>query len=37
MLQRCLQNKLNYTAEDLKNVGNILTTEKILYKVYIFW
>ncbi|TVZ60177.1 type I restriction enzyme M protein [Flavobacteriaceae bacterium MAR_2010_105] len=24
-----LQNKLNYTAEDLKNVGNILTTEKI--------
>ncbi|AXT63240.1 restriction endonuclease subunit M [Aquimarina sp. AD10] len=24
-----LQNKLNYTEEDLKNVGNILTTEKI--------
>lgn len=24
-----LQNKLNYTVEDLKNVGNILTTEKI--------
>lgn len=24
-----LQNKLNYTKEDLENVGNILTTEKI--------
>jgi type I restriction enzyme M protein len=24
-----LQNKLNYSEEDLKNVGNILTTEKI--------
>lgn len=27
--KKALQNKLNYTEEDLKNVGNILTTEKI--------